>query len=255
VASRVVSSRRGVERRRRLVIGAGAVLFSLSQSGIGAACLPQSQGTAAARARGSGAGADRARARAGVIQLRRLGPRVNIRIRRGAWEGGGVSACRRRGERPQGSPPRRDHPGPSGRPARASECIQKEGGTPAHWHPPTRAQVLKASPRGPAERPRTREARAGQVVARASRASNGPPRPAVTGKAHCAPPLLPGPSCQLPLWSNLRYGAVTAGLNRGLVRSGDSNLEGRAALEPPISFWELAAAGNVVPMPAARGAA
>ena len=53
LASRLVSSRRGVERRRRLVVGAGDVLFPLPQSGIRAARLPPSQGTAAARARGS----------------------------------------------------------------------------------------------------------------------------------------------------------------------------------------------------------
>ena len=44
LASRLVSSRRGVERRRRLVVGAGDVLFPLPQSGIRAARLPPSQG-------------------------------------------------------------------------------------------------------------------------------------------------------------------------------------------------------------------
>ena len=65
------SSRRRAQRRRRLVVGAGDVLFPLSQPGVRAACF-RPQGVSAARLGRVGAGPYRARGNPGLLQLRRM---------------------------------------------------------------------------------------------------------------------------------------------------------------------------------------
>jgi hypothetical protein len=81
----------------------------------------------------------------------------------------------------------------------------------------------------PVELPRALEVRAGQVVAgRASARRCG-------GKGTLRSPSAPRPLRQLPPWPNLRYGGVRLDWI-GLVRSGDWDFAGRAALAPPYFF-------------------